>query len=301
MLKIVKSRVYSFDNTKPVSVGDIPDDTKSVLDADMEETQISEEELARIEEENRRKKIEDDARRFNEAVAGRCNEILSARKAQLDNEYRQIVDSAHAQAEKLLADAQSKVKTVFEATEKECERLKDNAEKEGYEKGFEAGRQEALKNCEQYLEAAAKLMGEINARRESYYISHEYEMCRTVLDMVKKITMSEIKTDPSVIDRIAANAAKNFRNSDYIKISVSKGEASREFVGDKEFIRSLIPFIPEIEVEELEPEDAPEGTVVIDSGTEIIDASIPTQLEFLREIMKNSAGSAEKAEDTTEK
>ena len=46
-------------------------------------------------------------------------------------------------------------------------------------------------------------------------------------------------------------------------------------------------------MEELDPLDAPPGTVILDNGSEIIDASIPTQLDFLKEIMKSAHGDKE--------
>lgn len=290
MLKIVKSRVYNFDNTRPVALGEPEPPAEIIPETELEAAEETPEEAARRLEEERKQKLEDDARRFNEAVKKRSDEIILARKAQMDAAYQRLVESGNANAERMIEDAKAKTRAVFEATEEECVKLKERASREGFEAGFEAGKAEAVKTCEKYLEAAARLLSEINAKKEAYYISNEYEMCNTVLDMVRKITLEEIKTDPKVIDRIAANAARSFRNSDYVKISVCKGEASRELVTDKEFVKSLIPYIPEVEIEELDPEDAPSGTVVLDNGSEIIDASVPTQLDFLREIMKNARG-----------
>ena len=296
MLKIVKSRVYNFDVSKPVAIMEPEPEPieETVIEEEVHEP--TPEEIAAQLELERKQKAEEDARRFNEAVIARSNEIISAKRSQMDAEYQRLVSSGNANAERMLADAKVKTRAVFDAAAEECEKLKERARRDGFEAGFEAGKTEAVKTCEKYLEAAAKLIGEINAKKEAYYISHEYEMMETVLDMVRKITMSEIKTDPHIIDKIAANAAKNFRNSDYLKISLAEGEASKEFVADKEFVRSLIPFIPEIEVEELSHEDVPEGTVVLDNGSEIVDASITTQLDFLREIMKNSRGEGEQEE-----
>ena len=295
MLKIVKSRVYNFDVSKPVALME-PEPEPAEDTVSEEEHEPTPEEIAAQLELERRQKAEEDAKRFNDAVIARSNEIISAKRSQMDAEYQRLLSSGNASAERMLADAKVKTRAVFDAAAEECEKLKERARRDGFEAGFEAGKNEAVRTCEKYLEAAAKLIGEINAKKEAYYISHEYEMMETVLDMVRKITMSEIKTDPHIIDKIAANAAKNFRNSDYLKISLAEGEASKEFVADKEFVSSLIPFIPEIEVEELSPEDVPEGTVVLDNGSEIVDASIPTQLDFLREIMKNSGGGGEQEE-----
>ncbi|MGN0639299.1 MAG: hypothetical protein ACI4J0_13080 [Huintestinicola sp.] len=286
MLKIVKSKVYNFDSSKLVPVGE--QEIKPLPAAEEQAHEPTPEEIAAEQEILRAKRLEDETKRFNEAVIKRSEEVILARKKKMDEDYERIVTAGKNSADKMIEDARSKTKAVFAAAEEECERLREKSRKEGFEAGFEAGKEEALKKCEKYLETAGALLSEINSKKEAYYISHEYELCETVLDMVRKITLSEVKTDPEVIDRIAANAAKSFRNSDYVKISVAQGEASRNFVTDKEFVKSLIPFIPEIEVEELDPLDAPPGTVVLDNGSEIIDASIPTQLDFLKEIMKNS-------------
>jgi flagellar assembly protein FliH len=299
LLKIVKSKVYSFDSSKLVPVGEPEPKKQEPEKAEEEEEAVrvpTPEEIAAQEEAERKKKLEEETKRFNEAVIKRSDEIVAAKKKKMDEDYERIIAAGKSSADKMIEDAKSKTKTVLEAADEECRRLREKAEKEGFEAGFAAGKEDAVKKCDKYLEAAAALLTVINGKKEAYYISHEYELCETVLDMVRKITMSEIKTDPEVIDRIAANAAKSFRNSDYVKISLAEGEASRKFVTDKEFVRSLIPFIPEIDVEELDPQDAPPGTVVLDNGSEIIDASVPTQLDFLREIMKNSHGEEQEQE-----
>lgn len=259
----------------------------------------ADEEALRAAEEKR--KAEEEKQRFEEEVQKRADAIVNAKRAAIEAEYKRLVSSGNANAERMIADAKVKTKAVFEAAAEQCEKLKELARHDGFAAGYEAGKEEALKKCEKYLEAAAKFLSEINSRKEAYYISHEYELCETVMAMVRKITMSEIKTDPAVIDRIIADAAKGFRNSDYVKISLCEGEASKELVTDAEFVKSLIPFIPEVEIEELSREDVPEGTIVLDNGSEIIDASIPTQLDFLREIVRSSGGSAEGKEPAEEK
>ena len=108
----------------------------------------------------------------------------------------------------------------------------------------------------------------------------------TVMELVRKITLTELKTDPHILEEIIAQAAKNFRNSDFVKISLAKGEVSEKLKTDAKFLKERISFIPDIEIEIL-PE-AEDNTVILDNGSEIIDASVPTQLDFLQEIIKNT-------------
>ncbi|MGN0665177.1 MAG: hypothetical protein ACI4KF_01490 [Huintestinicola sp.] len=298
MLKIVKSRVYNYDSMNPAVIGKRETDP---IPEEMDAEPMTVLDEAALAAEAERIRQEEEKKRIEEEISRRVRDIEGYRRAETEAERKRILTSAAEEADRLIDDAKDRTRTALEAAAQECERLKEEAREEGYSAGFEAGKSEAMAQCEKYLEAAARFMGEINSRKEAYYISHEYELCETVMAMVRKITLSEIRTDPDIIAKIAAAAAKGFRNSDYIKISLCQGEASKEFVTDAEFVKSIIPFIPEIEVEELSPEDVPQGTIVIDNGSEIIDASIPTQLDFLREIVRNASGAGNDAPESTEK
>ncbi len=131
-------------------------------------------------------------------------------------------------------------------------------------------------------------MAEINSRKEAYYVSAEEEMRQTVFELVNKIVRTELKINPQVIEGLIADAAKNFRNSDYIKITLAEDGITERFRTDEKLVKDIIPFIPEVEIEL--DEDAEEGTVIVDNGSEIVDAGVPTQLEFLKEIMRTTRG-----------
>ena len=122
--------------------------------------------------------------------------------------------------------------------------------------------------------------------KKELIISHEDELLKTVMEMVKKITLNELKTDQDTIFRILRQASKSFRNDDYIKISFAEGDVSENVITDLEFIREVVGNIKEIDVEILSDKES--GTVIVDNGHEIIDASVPTQLDFLKEILNNS-------------
>ena len=112
--------------------------------------------------------------------------------------------------------------------------------------------------------------------------------------MVKKIIHSELASNPEVIENIVSDAAKNFRNSDYLKITLAEEEITEKFRTDKKLLSDVIPYISEIELEF--DSDAEEGTIILDNGSEIVDAGIPTQLEFLKEILDNTRNRTENEE-----
>lgn len=278
MLKVYKSP-YDYGGQEPVVI----DNTVYIpQENDDDNNFVSEEEL-------RKKHLEEKAaeeKRFNDAVNAEVRRIIEMRSAELEQQRINILDAANKAAKATAEDAKKTTAAVLERASKECAILKEKAKAEGFKEGFDEGKKQSMEKCSKYIDASAQLLSDINAHKDAYYISNEKELRETLFLMVQKITKAELKTDHAVIERIIADAAKGFRNSDYIKISLADGEVSREIKTDEKLIKKLIPFIPDIDVEILP--DAEEGTVILDNNEEIVDASVPTQLDFLKEILKNT-------------
>ena len=255
--------------------------------------ELKKEEEERAKEAERRIEME---RRINEEAEAKLKQFLVRRSESLEKERTEIIEAAKKEAAAMAADAKATTMSVIKKAETECIKLREEARKEGHDQGYAEGRTESLEKYTKYIDAAGKLLGEINSRKEAYYISNEEEMRETVFEMVQKVIGVALKADPQIIDGIIGEAAKNFRNSDYIKITLADDEISERFITDKKLMRDIIPYIPEIEIEF--DDEADEGTVIIDDGAEIVDASIPTQLDFLKEILRNTRG--ENTEDEEE-
>lgn len=286
MLKVVKPSQAVFDYNNKVAI----DNTVVMPEPpeDSDEFLSFREKKEREEEERQRKlreQVETESRIQREIEAG-VERQMNERHMVINGERDRILEEAHNQAETIIAEAKTAAMHYLRQAENDNAIAAEKARKAGYTDGFASGKKESLAKCETYLKAAAGFLDEINSRKEAYYISNREEMKETVLELVKKITLQEIKTDPRIIEGIIAQAAKNFRNSDYVKISLANGEVAQKLRTDANFVKELIPFIPDIEIEVLN--EAEENTVILDNGSEIIDASVPTQLDFLREIVKNT-------------
>ncbi len=298
MLKIVRGVMPVYGMGEPVVISNkvyIPseesDEEEDTIEA---EQRISREKLLeeqRLEEQRRKEEEEARERRIREEVETRFAQLVSENKAAMERERSEIIEQAKQQAAAMSADAKAATMAVINKAENECIKLKEIARQEGYAEGFANGKDESIEKYRKFIDAAGKLLGEINSRKEAYYISNEEEMRDTVFELVQKITAAEIKTDPRVIDGIIGEAAKNFRNSDYIKITLAEDGISERYLTDEKLMRDIIPYIPEIEIEF--DDEAEEGTIILDNGSEIVDAGIPTQLDFLKEILKNTRGESD--------
>ncbi|MBQ8786240.1 MAG: hypothetical protein IJZ61_01240 [Oscillospiraceae bacterium] len=288
MLKIVRSFQTAYEMGEPVAI----DNTVYIPTEDEETGEvISAEEMRRREEQKAAEEKAAEEYRIKTEVDKRLRVALAERSAQLDKEREHIIELAKKEAASITADTKAATMAVMEKAQNECLVLKEQAKQEGYNEGFAQGKEESLEKYKRYIDASGKLLSEINSRKEAYYISNEEEMRTTVFEMVKKITRAELVADPEIIEGIIAEAAKNFRNSDYIKVTLAEDEITEKFRTDENLIKEIIPFVPEIDIEF--DDEAEEGTIILDNDSEIVDAGVPTQLEFLREILNNTRGKTE--------
>ncbi|MDE6596391.1 MAG: hypothetical protein K2K44_10330, partial [Oscillospiraceae bacterium] len=284
---IVRGLGPVYGNAEPVVI-----DNRVFIPTEDEETGkvISPEEQRRIEDEERAER----ERRIQEEVDARVAQVLSDRSEALERERKRIIEDARNEAASITADAKAATMAVIEKANKECVKIKEIARQEGHTQGFAEGKEESLDKYKKYIDAAGNLLSEINARKEAYYISNEEDLRTTVFEVAQKVVHAELKASPEVIENILADAAKNFRNSDYIKIILKEEDMTERFKTDEKLINKIIPFIPDIEI--VFDEDTEEGTIVLDNGSEIVDASIPTQLDFLKEILNNTRGVSDDSE-----
>lgn len=285
MLKIVKG--YGYGYVPAYSVGEpVKIDNTVYMPGEDEETG----EVISAEEQRRRAEEEkaEEERRINEAVETRFSKVLAEHSAALEQERAKILEDGRNEAATITAEAKAATMAVMEKAKRECAMLKEQARKEGYDEGFAEGKKDSLDKYEKYIDASGRLLSEINSRKEAYYVSAEEEMRQTVFELVNKIVRTELKINPQVVEGLIAEAAKNFRNSDYIKITLAEDGITERFRTDEKLVKDIIPFIPEVEIKL--DEDAEEGTVIVDNGSEIVDAGVPTQLEFLKEIMRTTRG-----------
>ena len=232
----------------------------------------------------------EETRQSNDLIEQRIQtEVLNriaSRERELSEKEKSAFEEIELQKSKIISEAMVAAQKMRNDTEQECLVLKETARKKGYEDGFTEGKSEALKSEKKYIDDVANLLTEINKAKEDLYISYENQILDLVYEITKKITLSEIKTDKNIIFDIVKQALKNFRNSDYVKISVAKCDVDASVVTDEEFLKKIAGNIDDIEIELLT--DAKSGTVILDNDKEIIDASVPTQLDLLKEIMNNS-------------
>lgn len=183
-----------------------------------------------------------------------------------------IVATANDNASQIMADAETNRNSVF-----------IKAKSEGFEQGKKSGEQACLAAGRDVLEEAKRYSDKINAEKDKLFADYEAEIYATVMEIAQKVTLDSITSkDSMAIRRLIKKASKEFRNCQRIKITLKDNGANQELAGDYEYLKELCGGVPSVEVELLP--DVEEGTVIVDNGSEIVDAGIQTQLRMIQEL-----------------
>ena len=176
------------------------------------------------------------------------------------------------QAEDLLNAAREEAEVIRgEAFEK--------GEKEGYDAGYEAGRQQAY---DDYMATYDKEMGNKQDKVLEKYIDDLKDIS---LAVAEKIIHTSLKSSSEIIKRMIISSTEKLKKTSWVKIYIGKEEPGINIQGDAELIHELSKLSENVKIVVMEEES---GTCIVELPNEIIDVSAGTQLENIRGILENA-------------
>ncbi len=173
--------------------------------------------------------------------------------------YRRIEDR------KLISRAQEEAITI-----------KENASKEGFQKGLEMARSE--------IERIKKSIFDISDVRKTVYDDISGEILEISLAIAEKIINKEISSDKSIILSMITNALNDCaKHESKVTIKVSNE--------DFDFVKKSIPALSgslseEVRINVVPLNELSENSVIIETGNGLMDISCQTQLKVLQEMFK---------------
>lgn len=208
---------------------------------------------------------------------------LVALKEQYIEQGKQVIIEAKRRADGIVNNANAEAEAIVRDAEKKRDDVLIKARAEGFEQGKKDGAALALTESRNILDEARDFSDKINTGKAELFAKYEKDIYDTVMDIANKVTMNSMSVkDGTAAKKLIKAAAKDFRNSQLIRITLDENDASIELSGDYEYLKELCGGMAHVEVELLA--DAEPGTVIVDNGEEITDAGIMTQLRMIREL-----------------
>ncbi len=202
-----------------------------------------------------------------------------------------IIQAAIIAAEEMAINAREKAQHIMEAARQE-------GEKQGKAEGFDAGYAEGMKKAENEMERrlneerqliASEVAADIKAfsdEREKmieYYIDDLKEIA---LAIGEKIVQTSLRSSAEVVERMIIKATEKMKKVGWAKIYIGGSGVGSEIQGDTDFLKSLSHIANNVKIVIID-EDEP-GTCIVETPEGILDISIKTQLENIKEILNNA-------------
>lgn len=219
---------------------------------------------------------------IKERELDKLREELNALKEQYIEQGKQVILEAKRRADDILDNAEQQANEIRADAEKNREGVFIKARAEGFEQGKKDGVAACRAEGQGILDEAREYSDCINEEKAELFARYEKEIYETVMDIANKVTLNSMSVkDGTAAKKLIKKAAKDFRNSQLIRITLDENGASTELAGDYEYLKEIC-MCENVEVELIA--DASPGTVIVDNGEEITDAGIQTQLKMIKEL-----------------
>lgn len=208
------------------------------------------------------------------------------------------IDFAQIQAEAILADAQREAEEIREKAlaeaQAELEQLRKVAKEDGYNMGFSQGVAEGRRQAQEKLEemAAAQeqevqaFLKEAVQARDRILDESKEDLKELALAIAEKVIRVSLKSSGGVLLRMIESATAKRRRCEWVQIYIADCDAKASAETIPELTQALSRLSERVRVIPMGDDES--GTCIIEMPDEIIDASVSTQLDNLRDIVSNA-------------
>jgi len=208
----------------------------------------------------------------DEVIPVRGIEEPNVREEEIEKQRMQIIAEAERQARELLAQAHQEVEAIKK-------RAREEGWQRGFEEGREAGKKEVQKIFEEKIVLWEKWLSAIRESRREVLENLDEPILEFSFALARKIIGREIEREP-FIEALVKRALQKLSNRERVVVRVHRNDYMRIREIKEELLRK-IDGLGYLEVQE-DPR-VEEGGCIVETVFGNIDARIETQLANLRE------------------
>lgn len=206
-----------------------------------------------------------------------------AREEQFATERaNEILEEAERRAEQLLADARG-----------QADILRQKAFRDGYEEGRQEGTREAYEEQRRLLDQeirqlqtnAADVIQSVSIEKTKLLEQYVDDLKRISLAVAEKIIQTSLQSSGDIVKRMILAATDKITKKQWAKIYITKCDTGISMDVDTEFLDAMSKLSDNIKI--ITMDNGEDGTCIIELPDEIIDASVSTQLENIKDILNN--------------
>ncbi len=202
------------------------------------------------------------------------------------------------EAQRLIAEAKEEAQTLLEKAKQEVEQIHEEARQTGYDDGYVAGEQEGYQEAynkveetigvetQAFLQDLKQSLEDVTRQKEDILYQYKNDLKDVAIAVAEKVVQVSLRSSGEIIERMIISATERLKTKEWVKIYISKSDAQMMLHADRDLVASLSHLSEHIKV--IVMNDEKQGTCIIECPDEIIDASVNTQMENIKEILNQS-------------
>ncbi|MGK0290437.1 MAG: flagellar assembly protein FliH [bacterium] len=192
------------------------------------------------------------------------------------NFKRNEIEQELVLAKTVRKEAEEEAQKIIQTAVEQASQISQNAQQEGYQKGLEEGRAQAVEETESHIEHLKGILTDLNTLRTYLYAQHEQEVAELSLIFARKIVGNELKTNPDIVLAIIKKNLSRFEGQGSIKIRINPIEY--DFLINHK--SELSPYLDEGQIVVIKADPEIEiASPIIESDFSVVNTSIQAQFE----------------------
>lgn len=212
-------------------------------------------------------------------------------------EIKRMMDGARHEARQLMLKSKELAEEILKEAREKAEEVKENASKDGYQSGykdgFKAGADQAVeehgkamgKQLEQFRQDMDKALASVDEAKEQCIRTYLEELKDCSVAVAEKVIHISLKSSGEVIKRMITAETEKLKKTAWVKIYMERADYEMMLEADADIIGELSRLSDNIKFIVMDKENR--GNCIIEMPEEIVDISVDTQLENIKEILQN--------------
>lgn len=208
-----------------------------------------------------------------------------------------VVEDAREQARQILLKANQLAGDILREAGTQAEQLKKTAIEEGCKEGFEAGyksgtEQAAMEQAdffrrqeEEFRKDMEQALSSIDQAKEKSLRNYLEELKDCSVAIAEKVIHISLRSSGEVIKRMLVAETEKLRKTAWVKIYMEKTDYDMMAEADADVVSELTKLSDNIKFVVMDKESS--GNCIIEMPDEIVDISVDTQMDNIREILGN--------------
>lgn len=227
-------------------------------------------------------------------VVNDSSAVLAEEKQKAIDRARLILDEAQQEAAKIIEKGRQDAAVLYEEAQKTAEHLtqkaydeayqagNDQGYEDGYNQGFTKGYEEAYNDNKAAGEALQKALHDFEEQRQDELVRSLDELKFLALEIAGKIVDERLKDDQDVYLRMIEKALETFRSYKWVDIYIGEEPQLAAYI-ESSLAERMAKSSKYLRVRM--SEDKPVGYCTIETDAGVVDVSVQTQLEQIRDVL----------------